>query len=363
LTVYYTEFIFMFNFLVTVRPIGLMYGSTGGFLSPDNLVGRAGAKFPPEAAALSGLILSHYKAQDTELYQSLRTELFTCGPFWAMDTAVEQFYVPLPRSYIFSDEGAVAWQRQGYNWHQKTIVKTHKPSRDYTWQRIDCWNQSAQDLYDGRDNELSTIAPDPWEYLPMLHPTLEMEQRCVQEGGLFLENTVQLPESVVLVYLSSHPFPLEPDSTLYRFGGEGHLVEIHSIPLPKSIIQLLSQPIDRSCALITPGVWGNHQFSQRYPTHSDFSKKHRPAMITDRPVPYRYRQGEGKRSDTAHLGLGRYAVPSGSVYVFHDPLERCWSNFPIGWFPLDTPPSFQGKQEHFSVLRQVGVNLLLPLDL
>lgn len=369
----------MFQFLITVRPLGLMYGSTGGFLSPENLVGRAGAKFPPEAAALSGLILSAYKSQKTpnsDLYSSLKTDLFTAGPFWAWDRAIDQFYVPLPRNYVLSDEVVMVWQRQGYHWVDRQLLPkaraeaaateiTYKPRREYVWQRIDCWNQSAQALYDGRHSTMPTIARDPWAFSPLLHPTLEQDQRHVEEGGLFLENTVQLPDDVVLVYLSSHELPAMSGPTLYRFGGEGHLVEIESYPLSQFVVNLLQQPIDRGCALITPGVWGNHQFSQRYPHHGDFSKKHRPEMITDRPVPYRYRQGEGTRSDVSHLGLGRYAVPSGSVYYFHHPLNRCWADFPIDWFPLDTPPTLQQTEakEPFSVLRQVGVNLLLPLAL
>lgn len=360
----------MFKCLMTVRPLGLMYGSTGGFLSPENLVGRSGAKFPPEAAALSGLILSTYKAYRAKTSApdlALRTTLFTAGPFWAWDSAISQFYVPLPRSYCLSDETAVVWQYREHKWVQQNFGSevTHKPCREYTWQRIDCWNQPVQAVYGGRDATVPTISRDPWQFSPMLHPTLELEQRHVQAGGLFLENTVQLPEDVVLVYLSSHELPPTAGPTLYRFGGEGHLVEIESHPLPRGVADLLKQPIDQGCALITPGVWGNHQFSQRYPIHADFPKKHRPELITDRPVPYRYRQGEGTRSEFSHLGLGRYAVPSGSVYRFPKPLNRCWADFPVDWFPLDTPPSVQKAEakEPFSVLRQVGTNLLLPLSL
>ena len=36
-----------FQYLIKISPLGFMYGSAGGFLSPENLVGRAGAKFPP----------------------------------------------------------------------------------------------------------------------------------------------------------------------------------------------------------------------------------------------------------------------------------------------------------------------------
>ncbi|TVR08330.1 MAG: CRISPR-associated protein, partial [Phormidium sp. GEM2.Bin31] len=45
----------MFPYLITIRPLGILYASAGGFLSPENLVGRAQAKFPPDAYTLSGL--------------------------------------------------------------------------------------------------------------------------------------------------------------------------------------------------------------------------------------------------------------------------------------------------------------------
>lgn len=51
----------MFKYLITIHPLGLMYGSSGGFLSPENLVGRSREKFPPDAATLSGLFFSANK--------------------------------------------------------------------------------------------------------------------------------------------------------------------------------------------------------------------------------------------------------------------------------------------------------------
>ena len=41
--------------LLQITPLGLLYGSAGGFLSPENLVGRSGNKFPPSSATVSGL--------------------------------------------------------------------------------------------------------------------------------------------------------------------------------------------------------------------------------------------------------------------------------------------------------------------
>ena len=48
----------MFKYLIRVHPLGMLYGSAGAFLSPENLVGRSGAKFPPEASTLAGLFFS-----------------------------------------------------------------------------------------------------------------------------------------------------------------------------------------------------------------------------------------------------------------------------------------------------------------
>jgi CRISPR-associated protein Cmr3 len=45
-----------FTHLLQITPLGLLYGSAGGFLSPENLVGRSGNKFPPSSATVSGLI-------------------------------------------------------------------------------------------------------------------------------------------------------------------------------------------------------------------------------------------------------------------------------------------------------------------
>ncbi|NJR66897.1 MAG: CRISPR-associated protein Cmr3, partial [Leptolyngbyaceae cyanobacterium CRU_2_3] len=45
----------MFRYLIAIEPLGLLYGSAGKFLSPENLVGRSGNSFPPSAATLSGL--------------------------------------------------------------------------------------------------------------------------------------------------------------------------------------------------------------------------------------------------------------------------------------------------------------------
>lgn len=196
------------------------------------------------------------------------------------------------------------------------------------------------------------MATNPWEYVPILHPRLQNEQRCtLEEDGLFLENAVQMPDDICLVYLSTHCL----EEGWYRFGGENHLVEINHHKLDDSfILELLNKdnPIERVCALITPGVWGSNSLSYRYPKHRDFLQHKRPKMLTDRPVPYRYRIGAEKENNSGRLSRGRYAVPPGSVYVFPQPLNKTWWDFPQEWFPKEGFP-----------LKHLGCNLCLPIDI
>jgi CRISPR-associated protein Cmr3 len=46
-----------FTHLLQITPLGLLYGSAGGFLSPENLVGRSGNKFPPNSGHWFSLII------------------------------------------------------------------------------------------------------------------------------------------------------------------------------------------------------------------------------------------------------------------------------------------------------------------
>jgi CRISPR-associated protein Cmr3 len=89
----------MFQHLIAIEPLGLLYGSAGRFLSPDNLVGRSGTQFPPSAATLSGLFAAQY---GNDAVQDLRL----AGPFWAKTEELEQtqtVYVPLPMNYRVKD--------------------------------------------------------------------------------------------------------------------------------------------------------------------------------------------------------------------------------------------------------------------
>jgi len=326
-----------FKYLIVINPLGFMYGSAGAFLSPENLVGRAGAKFPPEAATLAGLFFSANKINNRFDQEELRYNLYVSGPFWAKSDYPEDFYVPIPWSKVISQDGVDEWRIENGKWERNH----HDLEPDYHWQQINYWHDTPE-IIQGNGG----VAETPWKYVPILHPRTKDDERCVRnEDGLFLENTVQMSDETCLVYLSSHELP----EGWYRFGGENHLVEITSIPLSEDslIIQLLSEPIKRAFALITPGVWGSNTLSYRYPKHPDFTQntKKRPLMLTDRPIPYRYRAG-GK------MGRGRYAVPPGTVYVFPKEINKTWGEWSEDWFP----------KEGFS-LKQLGCNLCLPIKI
>ena len=64
-----------FKFLVTVAPLGFMYGSAGAFLSPENLVGRSGSKFPPDPAAIAGLFFNANRERKFAEREDLRNNV------------------------------------------------------------------------------------------------------------------------------------------------------------------------------------------------------------------------------------------------------------------------------------------------
>lgn len=329
----------MFKYLVIVSPLGFLYGSAGAFLSPENLVGRSGAKFPPDASTMAGLFFSENKCNEIAAHDKLKHELFVSGPFWAKQDAPENFYVPIPRHRIIEDGKDDEWklnaQRKWERDPEKQDIKG-----EYHWQSVDSWNRPKTS--DIRKN--SEMSHAPWEYVSFLHPQMKLDERHVlAEDGLFLENAVQMDDDFCLVYLSTHPLK----DGWYRFGGEGHMVEIHCHEItPDSTIDQLLHPdnkIKHACALITPGVWGSNHLSHRYPKNSDFPKEG-IKMLTDKTIPYRYRS-RGK------LGRGRYAVPPGTVYVFKKPLEKTWWEFPDQWFPKEGFP-----------IKHLGCGLCLPIQ-
>ncbi|MDX2098058.1 MAG: CRISPR-associated protein [Leptolyngbyaceae cyanobacterium bins.59] len=355
----------MFKYLITIEPLGLLYGSAGAFLSPENLVGRSGAKFPPSAATVSGLFASVYHPHQEEKLRSLQV----AGPFWAFQQNPQNFCVPTPFNHLVKlnpppehpeiQTGSVhhllAWypaaEEQDYDrwmyWDtekQEFVAPSGKFTRN-TWIPLASWETCEQ------------VYTEPWEFVPHLHPRLrETERRVVEQnpeqGSLFLENAVQLFPEVCLVYLSN--LALEPG--WYRFGGEGHLAEVASHDLAAATQDLLTQPLGRSFATLTPAVWGSNRLSCRYP--SDWEACIYQTMLTERPTPFRYRMGGGVQ-DVKRLSRGRYAVPAGTVYVTHSPLPA-WNEWDEKWFAIESRGDETKGLEGFST-RRWGCGLALPL--
>lgn len=352
----------MFQFMIIVRPLGLLYGSAGAFLSPENLVGRSGSKFPPDAATLSGLFLSTNLEKPFTDHQELKMHLTIAGAFWARDEDVNDgdFYVPIPRSLIIDENKVDQWEIRAGKWHRS--LTDEEINAAYSWQKISSWGKRI-DLI--RKNGVSEV---PWKFLPILHPTLEADQRRVRmpqgdsdHGSLFLENVVQMKEGSCLVYLSTHPIP----DGWYRFGGEGHIVEITTQAIDKSVLDLLNQPLGRKFALICPAVWGTNTLSHRYPKALSFSNK-RPQILTDRPIPFRSRtvKQNNLNQQTNTLAIGRYAVPSGTVYVLKHSLKdeyNTWWKFPLEWFPGGDQSKAISQRP--LPLKYLGCGLCLPIEI
>jgi CRISPR-associated protein Cmr3 len=372
-----------FRSLITISPLGLMYASAGGFLSPENLVGRANSKFPPDAATIAGLLLNANREQHFADPESLKNKLVITGPFWANRDNPKAFYVPIPWHRVIDEKENDEWQLikkskstqnhevseqsedtttkylNQYQWHR--LNKEIKPA--YSWQLIDTWDVPTDEWREMYDPPMAKI---PWKYTPFLHPKIKPDERhVVEQDGLFLENAVQLPEDICLVYLSNiDSHDLELFNGWYRLGGEGHLVEIesHALSNQHKINRLLRQKIQHAFALITPGVWGSNKLSHRYPQQANFPDRD-IKLLTDKAVPYRYRIGQfnqknAENSDrynpqnTGRLSRGRYAVPAGSVYVLRDPLDMTWWDFPDEWFPKEGFP-----------LKHLGCGLCLPIEI
>lgn len=356
----------MFNYLIAVKPLGFLYGSAGAFLSAENLVGKSGAKFPPDASVLSGLILRTYQEQSLNGAENIKKELNVAGAFWAKDDDLESFYVPIPRLHIFGERIVDQKSKQkkddynqwtltakGWNPCKDENNKEKEVSSDYTWQKIDFWDSSLSTTL-----KFGLAKETPWRFNPFLHPQLQENQRHVLEkDGLFLENAVQMSEDTCLVYLSTHDIP----DGWYRFGGESHLVEIKSekIDHQSKIYKLLNTKISKSFALICPAVWGTNNLSKRYPTalKADYKLSH---MLTDRPMPFRYRLGKNERKNSSVLGIGRYAVPAGTVYVLKHDLNKTWWEFPNEWFPQSKG---QVASSQNTLLKQLGCGLCLPIKI
>lgn len=341
----------MFKYLIAIEPLGLLYGSAGRFLSPENLVGRSGTSFPPSTATLSGIFAASYDAEDLQ-------SLCLAGPFWSKTKHIQNFYVPTPfncwselnfthkQGELKQGEiiNQLRWHSDNNQWRNLQNELPSGKSDRATWVALSDW----QKLSDGAIAGV-TVYANPWEFLPHLHPRLKLDERKVatdDQGSLFLENAVQLHPETCLIYLSNIPIT----EGWYRFGGEGHIVNLRCLDLVDSA--LLNQPIAAEFALITPAIWGSTRFSYREPMQhqGDGSRSLWEAQIlTDRPTPFRYRLG-GK-DQSKRLSRGRYAVPAGSVYVLQNPIDLPWHEWLEEWFPF----------EAYSFKRW-GCGLALPLS-
>ncbi|AFY57362.1 CRISPR-associated protein (Cas_Cmr3) [Rivularia sp. PCC 7116] len=358
-----------FTHLIIIEPLGLLYGSSGRFLSPENLVGRSGSNFPPTAATLSGL----FAASQNE-NADIR-DLMLAGPFWGdvdeLTSSEQNFYVPTPKNCLVKDGKIVdklSWNRELEAWRNKDNETPVDKYDNNTWLAINNWNNPEE------------VKKNPWKFLAHLHPRLELEERHVirnheEQGSLFLENSVQMETGTCLVYLSNTK--LEPG--WYRFGGEGHMVDVRCEPLSQSLSELLNKPVGKKFALITPAVWGSNRLSKRVPVclekrDQTFYQQEQPipenqeknvweleALFTSRPIPFRYRLGNREnenQQENKHpfqppklLSRGRYAVPAGTVYILKEPINQPWQEWNPNWFPREGPS-----------LKRWGCGLALPLE-
>ncbi|NEQ29573.1 MAG: CRISPR-associated protein Cmr3 [Leptolyngbya sp. SIO4C5] len=366
-----------FTYRILIQPLGLLYGSKGRFLSPENLVGRSGSHFPPDTPTLSGLFAAQYQG-DRHILDSL----MLAGPFWAYRWQSDNFYVPTPL-HCWAWGGSVqhlsSWQ--GDRWlPYPDIDQTSYKKRQYdTWITLADWSQvrSLAAFKAALDAKQSIpVADEPWKPLPHLHPRLRSsERRSVgsddERGSLFLEYGIQLDPEVCLVYLSNVELP----EGCYRFGGEGHIAQVTSekIEPDEPIRALLDTPeaLDRSFAIACPGVWGSNRLSYRAPCRSPQGQLSWPdnpvqSILTKRPQAFRFRLGNQHdehgqdihgQSQPKLLSRGRYAVPAGSVYMLENSLAP-WLKWPDGkreeggWFP----------HEGYSFKRW-GCSLAFPLSL
>jgi CRISPR-associated protein Cmr3 len=321
-----------FSHLVIIEPLGLLYGSSGRFLSPENLVGRSGTNFPPSAATLSGLFAS--QITDTNQLEQLQL----AGPFWTLTENLQNFHVPTPLNCLVLKqkiEYRLIWHPELKEWRLKDGEKS-KPDKyeSGTWMAIQDW----QKLLQGELPNVKSPYGKYWKSLPHLHPKLKPDERVVDkesEGSLFLENGIELSPEVALVYLTN----TQIDTGWYRFGGEGHMVSLHCEAIASSTKELLAQPVGNNFASITPAVWGSNDLSYRAPGITSESKPiwgeyAIETMLMERPTPFRYRLGgEGKAK---RLSRGRYAVPAGAVYVLESGANLpCWQDWDENWFPYE----------------------------
>lgn len=355
-----------FLHLILLEPLGLLYGASGPLLSPSSLSGRASEHFPPDSPALAGLLntgLDPGEARSAEGYRLL----YTAGPFW-LDPE-QGLMLPAPFTLLqeqpadgprFSRRRLV-WTRGNGSfipdgWQPADGNEPPRKAPSGGWVALSDWDQLAHETR-------ITIHENPWRAISHLHPRLKDDER-VSNGpdSLFLEYSIALQDGVCLAYLSSHRIA----DGVYRFGGEGHLVQLRSQPIPAPLRELLRRRLTSPFALITAGVWGGPRLSRREPIISDkpggVFPWHRngqaPGILTQSARPWRHRLGAGGGSGAGsqgrrgkpRLSRGRWAMPAGSCYqLAGDPLEP-WSQWSEDWFP----------KEGFS-FKHLGTALALPL--
>ncbi|MEB3353020.1 MAG: type III-B CRISPR module-associated Cmr3 family protein [Cyanobacteriota bacterium] len=347
-----------FQHLILLEPLGLLYGSSGRLLSPEALTGRASEHFPPDSPALAGLVASRLDRQAV-------WDLHTAGPFWL--DPMEGLMVPAPLTLLQEHSGA----RGRYSERRLEWVESDGDLRPSGWRPTDQakpprkapsggWIALADWELVGQPGRRIAIRANPWHTVPHLHPRLKDDERSsAGEGALFLEYGIAMQSGLSLAYLSSHAV----EEGVYRFGGEGHLVQLRQQPLPALLDTLLRRPLSAPFALITPGIWGSPKLSLREPIDTTVPNGrfpwHRagqaPGILTDKPRPWRHRLGSGSPktdgpSGKRRLARGRWAMPAGSCYQLSgEPLEP-WAEWNENWFP----------REGFS-FKQLGTALALPL--
>jgi len=341
-----------FAHLILLEPLGLLYGSSGRLLSPEALTGRASEHFPPDSPALAGLLAS-------QLTRAEVWELTTAGPFW-LDPD-QGLMLPAPMMLLQEQDSScqrcssrrLAWleaegEQAPSGWRPVDGQKPPHKAPSGGWISLSDWPRVHV------DGETIPIHDNPWKEVPHLHPKLQDDQRIsAGDGALFLEYGIALQPGIALAYLSSHAIA----TGVYRFGGEGHLVQLRSAPIPEALLHLLAQPLDGPFALITPGLWGSPRLSLREPIISEGGRGvhpwHRdgqaPGILTDKPRPWRHRLGGGENG-RRRLSRGRWAMPAGSCYQLHGPSLEAWQHWDERWFP----------REGFS-FKQLGTALALPL--
>jgi len=362
-----------FQYLLLLEPLGLLYGSSGRLLSPDALTGRAAEQFPPDSPVMAGLMASILadEGRHGEVW-----DLHTAGPFWI--SSENQLMVPAPLLLIQEEAGAtgrqsthhLSWQpagegRPASGWiPNQSIALSHKATSG-GWIPLDRWPHQPK----ARSSHIPIpIHDDPWRPVPHLHPRLKLDERVsAGDDALFLEYGIALQPGVRLAYLSSHFV----SGGLVRFGGEGHLVQLECRPITSiapRLLELLACQLAAPFALITPALWGGPKLSIREPLDTSVPRGNfpwrrngvPPAILTERPRPWRHRLGLG-RADSLHpevakagrrrLSRGRWALPAGSCYHINDdkPIDP-WSEWEESWFP----------KEGFS-FKHFGMALSLPI--